>query len=146
RRLTRRDHVLDDEHLVARRKAAFDAPAGAVRLSLATHGEGVEGHAVCTRSGRDRVGHGGGAEGEAPDGARGPPAGLEPRQAQGSDDGEPFARHCGGPGIDVVGGALAGGEHEVAAGDRAFAQELAKALEESGFVCHVVAYTTTISS
>src|SRR5207249_11826298 len=94
----------------------------------------------------DRVGHGVGAEREAANGAGLPSAGADPRQAERPDDRDALAGHGGAAGIDVIGGAFAGGEHEVAAGDRALAQEGAEALLEGGVVCHVVVPTTTISS
>src|SRR5205814_1564818 len=126
--------------------ASTATPDAAVRFRLAADGEGVDDDPLGVCRGGDRVGHGVSAEREAADGAGLPAAGADPRQAERPDDRDALAGHGGAAGIDVVGGAFAGGEHEVAAGDRALAQEGAEALLEGGIGYHVVVPTTTISS
>src|SRR5947208_1498408 len=136
RRVARGDHVFDDDDGGSGRETPFDALSGPVSFRLFADGEGVERSAPGVRGSDDGVGHGIGAEGEAPDQGGRPAPGVEALEPQGADEGEAFSRHGGATRIDEETGSAPRREHEVAVRDRSLPQEFAEAPLEVSSLGH----------
>src|SRR5437868_5144892 len=136
RRVARGDHVFDHDDGGSGRETPFDALSGPVSFRLLADREGVERSALGVGGSDDGVGHGIGAEREAPDQGGRPAPGVEALEPQGADEGEAFPRHGGAARIDVEAGPAPRGEREVAVSDRSLPQELAEASLKVPYCSH----------